>query len=140
MGPTKIMVDTSAWLALTLLHERTHDQIDDFIKSEQKKDTVLFTTNDIISETITRLVYDNNLQTAQIFISRLNQAIKTKFLVQSWTDELIQQEAFAILEKFRDHKLSLTDATTIVIMRRFNLDAVLTLDSDFKKIGIHSLP
>ena len=60
--------------------------------------------------------------------------------MQLWSDEEIQEMAFEVLKKFREHKLSLTDATSVVLMDRFDIDLILTLDDDFKKIGISSLP
>lgn len=136
----RFLIDTSAWLAFILSNDRDHKKIDSLIGSLRKQGIVLYTTNDVVDETITRLIYDSNLNVAKKFISLLVQGAKEKTVIQFWTDEKIQQDAFEILAKFDDQKLSLTDATTVAIMQRFNLDAVLTLDSDFKKIGVKSLP
>ena len=68
------------------------------------------------------------------------QSIETGNLIQFWTDEKIQKDAWQTMKKFKDHKLSLTDATTMVIMERFKVYTILTLDSDFVKVGLDVLP
>lgn len=140
MDPKKWMIDTSAWLALLLINEESHGQIETIFRREQKNGTIFYTTNDIIDETITRLIYDNNYRVAILFMKLLGTSLKKRILTQLWTDEQIQIEAFEIIQKFKEHKLSVTDATSTAIMKRFHLDAILTLDTDFKKIGIPSVP
>lgn len=140
MDLNRVFVDTSAWLAFILTNDKFHEQIDAELRELYSKSVTIYLTNDIVDETITRLVYDKNLQVAKKFISLLNQGIKEKTITQLWTDESVQLEAFEVLTKYSDHKISLTDATSAVIIDRYNIDAVLTLDSDFKKIGLRSLP
>lgn len=140
MDYKKLLVDTSAWLSFLLKNEQFHQQIKIIFAEEQKKGSVFYTTNDIVDETVTRLIYDNNRKIALQFMDFVEEGIKSKVLVQFWTDEEIQEEAFESIRKFKDQKLSLTDATSVVIMKRFKLDSILTLDSDFKKIGIPSMP
>ena len=136
----KIFVDTSVWIALTSKNDKNHQLISDFLPTAISRGAVFFTSNDVIDETITRLIYDVGLHQAQKFIDEAKLNIQKRVLAQLWTDEQIQIEAMEILEKFSDPRLSMTDVTTIAIMKRFNLDAILTLDSDFKKIGIRCLP
>lgn len=136
----KIFIDTSAWIAYSSAADQNHKKIEKSFAQAVSGNVVFFTSNDVVDETITRLVYDIGWYQAEKFIVAIRESFRTKTIVQLWTDEQIQDEAFVILEKFHDHKLSMTDATTVAIINRFKLDAVLTLDSDFKKIGIRSLP
>lgn len=140
MTANRVLVDTSAWLSFILSNDRSHEQIDAKIKELYADRAIIYTTNDIVDETVTRLVYDKNLLIAKKFISLLDEGIKERTIIQLWTDEVIQREAFLILTKFSDHELSLTDATSAVIFGRYNIDAILTLDSDFVKIGLSCLP
>ena len=140
MDRKKLIIDSSFWLTLVLENELNHEKIKMIFEEELERGTILYTTNDIIDETVTRMVYDNNLPTTEKFLNFLHQSIQKNALTQLWTDEQIQEEAFTVLKKYHEHKLSMTDATTVAIMKRFRLDAVLTLDSDFKKVGLPSLP
>ena len=138
--PDKAFIDTSIWLALTLSNERRHQEIVDLLSKLQQNHTTLFTSNDIIDETVTRLIYDSNWPVAKKFIDLFRNSLNLHALTLFWTDEQSQTEAFDLLEKYSDHKLSLTDATSIIHMKRFRIRTILTLDSDFAKIGLTTLP
>lgn len=136
----KVFIDTSAWISYSLSRQPTHSVIKNLIKQLTKDNIIICTSNDVIDETVTRLIYDTNIKTTQEFISLIKTSSQTNSLVQLWVDEQIQSEAFEVVEKFGEHKLSLTDATSIVLMNRFNIDTVISLDSDFRKVGIKTLP
>lgn len=136
----KVFIDTSAWISYSLSRQPTHLVIKDLIRQLMQDNIVICISNDVIDETVTRLIYDTNIKIAKEFISLIKTSSQTNNLVQLWVDEQIQSEAFEIVEKFAEHKLSLTDATTIVLVNRFNIDAVVSLDSDFRKVGIKTLP
>lgn len=133
-------IDTSSWISYFLSNQPKHSVIKKLIKQLKKDRVTLYTSNDIIDETVTRLVYHTNPQIVIKFIDFITEGVKANFLVQLWIDEEIQIEAFELVQKFAEHKLSLTDATTIVLFKKFNLDSVISLDSDFVKVGISTLP
>lgn len=136
----KVFVDTSAWIAYLGSDQPKHINIKNLIKQFIKDGVVLCTSNDVIDETTTRFIYDTNIKITQRFISLIKDSIAKNNLVQLWVDEQVQSEAFEVMIKFAEHKLSLTDATSIVLMKRFNIDSIISLDSDFKKVGIKTLP
>lgn len=135
----KVFIDTSAWISYSLSRQPAHSTIKNLIKQLIKDNVVLCTSNDVMDETTTRLIYDTNIRTTQDFINLIKTSIQADSLVQLWVDEQVQAEAFEVVVKFAEHKLSLTDATTIVLMNRFNIDSIISLDSDFKKAGIKTL-
>lgn len=49
-------------------------------------------------------------------------------------DESVFDDALEVLERFDDHSLSFTDATTIALLNARNIDAVLSFDDDFDGI------
>ena len=136
----KIFVDTSAWISYLGSDQPRHINIKNLIKKYIKDGAVICTSNDVIDETTTRLIYDTNIKIAEKFINLIKGGIKNHSLVQLWVDEEIQNEAFDSVQKFSEHKLSLTDATTIVLVKRFNIESIITLDSDFTKVGLRVLP
>lgn len=136
----KVFVDTSAWIAYLGSDQPKHIKIKNLIKQFIKDGVVLCTSNDVVDETTTRFIYDTNIKITQRFISLIKDSIAKNNLVQLWVDEQVQAEAFEVLIKFAEHKLSLTDATSIVLMKRFNIDSIISLDSDFRKVGIKTLP
>lgn len=136
----KVFVDSSAWIAYSLKGERLHEEMIRLIRELLNDSCMLFTSNDVVDETVTRLVSVTNLHIVKTFIGFVEQAVKTKTLIELWTDEQVQAEGFHIVEKYFEHKLSLTDATTVAIVKRFNIDAILSLDADFTNIGLRVLP
>lgn len=136
----KLFIDTSAWLAVYIPTEKSHLRITRILKEEIDARSVLYTSNYIIDETVTRLLYDTSWDVTKQFLQYLHKSITEHFLVELWVDEQIEADAFSIFTLFKEHKLSLTDATTVVFIRRYKMDAVISLDSDFKKIGLSVLP
>ncbi len=136
----KVFIDSSAWIAHVLRGERFHEEMRKLVKELVSDGCMLFTSNDVIDETVTRFVSQTNLHIVKTFIGFMRQAVKTKTLIELWTDEQVQEEGFHLVEKYFDHRVSLTDATSVALVKRFHIDAILTLDSDFVKIGIPVLP
>lgn len=136
----KLFIDSSAWINFVLEGEPHHDEIVSFFQNFLREGAVFFTSNDIIDETVTRLFYRVNFQVAKRFFEHFQENATRGLLTQLWVDEQLQVEAWEILAKFQEHKLSLTDATSIAILKRFNLDAIVSFDEDFKKVGIPTLP
>lgn len=135
----QVFIDTSAWIAYYLSDETNHIRIKSIIKRLLKERAIVFTSNDVIDETVTRLVKTTNSKIVAQFIKVISENISKNSLTQLWVDEQIQAEAFELVQKFAEHKLSLTDATTIALIKKFNIESVVSLDSDFVKVGIHTL-
>ena len=136
----KYFIDATAWINYVLIGEPHHDEAVAFLKACIEGRKALFTSNDIVDETVTRLRYRVNFNVASDFFLFFQENVKKGLLIQLWVDEQLQLEAWELMEKFREHKLSLTDATSIAIMNRFRMDAIITFDDDFKKVGVRTLP
>lgn len=135
----KVFIDTSAWMAYYLADEPDHIRIKNLIKGFIKEHTIIITSNDIIDETVTNFIYIKpNL--AKKFIDFISESIRIERVIQLWVDEEIQDEAFDLVNKYSEHQLSLTDASTIVLVNKFKIESVISLDSDFVKVGISTLP
>lgn len=136
----KVFIDTSAWISYSLSRQPKHSTVKALIKQLIKDNLMIYTSNDVVDETVTRLIYDADVSIANKFINLINSGNRTGNLIQLWVDEQIQTEAFELVNKFAEHKLSLTDATSIVLIKKYNIESVVSLDSDFIKVGIPTLP
>ena len=136
----KVFIDTSAWISYSLSGQPKHSTIKNLVKKLVKNNVMICTSNDVIDETITRLIYDTDIKTAEKFVNLIKDGRETNNLVQLWIDEEIQNEAFRLVQKFAEHKLSLTDATSIALVKKYSIESVISLDSDFAKVGIPTLP
>lgn len=138
--PRKIFIDTSAWLSFFIPTEKTHIEISRILSNEIKERSLVYTSNYVIDETLTRLIYDASWKTVGLFISHIEQSLDSKYLVKLSVDEQIESEALDLFAKYHEHKLSFTDATTVVLVKNFKIDSILSLDSDFVKLGLSVLP
>ncbi len=137
----KVFVDSSAWISYFVPSQPHHQTFAELFAEIIVNHSSSFTSNDIIDETVTRITYDHGYHIAHRFIVHLQKSLFTKALTQLWTDRQIQSDAYKILDKYRDHKLSLTDATSAALMRKNRIATIFTLDSThFSTLGFRPLP
>lgn len=136
----KVFVDTSAWIAYISSDDTYHKEVSSALKGVIEAGSVICTSNYVFDETVTRLLYDTSWKQASVFIKCIVQSVAKKTVVKFLVDEQIEAEAIAMIEKYSEHKLSFTDATSVALVKRFKIDAILTLDTDFAKVGLRVLP
>jgi hypothetical protein len=99
-------------------------------------DPLLVTTDYVLDETYTLLRCVLGHRAAVAFGREIhNGGIE---IVQ--VDESIQQEAWDILEQYRDKRFSFTDCTSFVVMKRGNIQLAFTLDRHFQQYGYRTVP
>lgn len=132
----KVFIDTSAFIALFVSSEKYHSQVSKKYKDYRKHRAQFLTSFYVLDELYTRLIYDFGKVATQKAIELLNKSIEKEELAVLDIDEVIFKKAQEILIKYSEHKISLTDATSYILYKDFNLDEVFTLDNDFKKIRV----
>jgi len=138
--PKKIFIDTSAWIEMILKDEKYHDAISQYFISEQEKGSKFFTSDYVLDEAWTRLMTNQSFTSAKYLKRKACQAEKSNHLLILWTEEVRFQKAWSFFEKFKEHKLSFTDATIYTFVKDLKIDEVLTLDQGFKKVGLTVKP
>lgn len=138
--PTKIFVDTSAWIENLMNGEIQHKAVADYIDKEVSLGSKFFTSDYVLDETFTRLLTIQRFKTAQLFRNYIKLAEQQRNLLVLWTDETIFNKAWVYFEKFSEHKLSFTDATIYTFVKDLKIDEVLSLDQGFKKVGLKVKP
>src|SRR5436190_5231487 len=93
------------------------------------------TTNYVVDETATRLRYDAGLGAALTFRRALDRATSEHRMKIAWIDARLEREGWAILERFADVLLSLTDATSAAVAGRAKAHEVFGFDADFRALG-----
>lgn len=132
----RIFIDTSAWIEFILKKEKYHKLVFDFLISEVRKGSKVFTSDYVLNETFTRLLTNQSFWLVKSFRSKIEELEAEQQIIVLWTDEVLFNKAWANFEKFREHKLSFTDAVIATIVKDLKIDEVLTLDGGFKKIGL----
>lgn len=135
-GAVRLFVDTSALIALADRSDQYHASADRFLRGLEDG-SKLHTSNYILDETLTRLRFTAGLAAALKFAGL---AYRPGTFQIHYVDAFIDQEALRILSRYRDKKLSHTDATTVVFLKRLGLQQIFSFDADFRTLGLEVLP
>lgn len=138
--PKRIFIDSSAWIEFVLAKEKYHKKIVDYVISEVKKRSKFFTSDYVLDESFTRLITDQGFHTVKTLKEKVKVLEKERQLLVLWTDEVFFNKAWAVFSKFSEHRLSFTDASIITYVQDLKIDEILTLDTDFKKVGLVTKP
>ncbi len=107
-------------------------------KKYKKLQCLKITSDYILDELYTRILYDFGPRFVEIVIDKMQKLQNAQQLQVIHIDERCFQKSIAVFQKFKEHTLSLTDASVYVLMKEFSFDEVFTLDKDFKKIGLQT--
>ena len=132
----KLFVDSSAFIALADRSDQDHKAAEDFFR-ECAPEAQVHTSNYIVAETITRLRRTARHHAAAQWTKAVFESRQT---TRHYVDAETELEAVQVFERYRDHFLSFTDCTTIVLLRRLRLDRIFSFDQDFRRLGYALLP
>ena len=131
----KLLADSSALLALYLADDRNHRVAIDFLRATPRARFVL--SEMILGEVATRLAARagalRGVEVARALLA--SQRYEVLFV-----DRELLIEATALMERFSDKRLSLTDCASMALMRRIGLQAAFTFDRDFRDCGFGMVP
>ena len=88
-----VFVDTGGWIALTVRRDQYHKKAAAYFQKLSKENTLLVTTNYVLTETYTRIRYDDAHDKAIQFNSLIQEAIKIGRLHLEWVTPAIHKEA-----------------------------------------------
>lgn len=133
-----IFVDTSAWLALADSHDRDHPRAREFgrriARGEFGKQV---TTNYVLTEAVTIIRRRLGLDTAVSFAEAVDGSDEVRVF---WIEPVHHREAIELMAAQSDKSWSVTDCTSFVVMRAFDISSAFTLDEDFAQAGFAVLP
>jgi uncharacterized protein len=136
----KVFVDTGGWIAVEWRNDKYHTSGSAYYLDLIRSGAQLRTSDYVLDETITRLRYDVDLETAEDCWQRIKEAEKTGRLIVLDIDGSIREEAFEIIRKYRDQKFSFTDCTSFVLAQREQVDEVFAFDGHFRQFGLIVFP
>lgn len=131
----KIFLDTCALFAYFDKSDIEHKKISEFIDSSTFK---LFTSNYIVDELITLLRYRKfSIDILKQFIDEIWMQSFCKLI---YVSPAIEQKAWKLLVKYKEHRFSFTDCTSFIIMRENSITSVCSMDHHFKLMGFDVFP
>ncbi|MBU1110000.1 PIN domain-containing protein [Patescibacteria group bacterium] len=132
----KVFVDTGAWLALQIKNDLHHHAARKFSQKLEGRRAHLFTNSFVLSEAYTRLIYDVNLEAARVLRQKVIAGSNKGNLTLIEVNSMDRNQAWEILRKFSDHKLSFTDATIIANFEKYRMDIIFTFDRHFEAVKL----
>lgn len=128
----RLFIDTGAFYARYVVRDDRYGEAVDLWKKVEEQKIRCVTTNFVLSELITLLVYRfgnaKALQAArEIYASHIIQ-------ISPVTLDL-ELKALEWLERFSDQKFSMTDAVSFALMEQEGLKEAFTFDGDFEIAG-----
>ena len=131
----KLLVDTSALLALVMRDDRNHQAAVGFVRTHPLARFVL--SELILAEVATRVRARAGPSKAVAVARGLLDSQRYDLV---FADAELLDEALARMERFADTRLSLTDCASFALMDRLALEGAFAFDADFRNCGYHMLP
>ncbi len=131
----KLLVDTSALLALAFRDDQNHAPAVAFVRAHPQARLVL--TDLILSEVATRVRARAGAARAVEVARSLLESRRYELL---FADSDIVRGALDRMARFSDKRLSLTDCASFELMERLGLDSAFAFDLDFRDCGYRMVP
>jgi predicted nucleic acid-binding protein len=135
--PPRVFCDTSFFHACLDPSDTHHLQADDLVRQATAARSALWTTWDVVSETVTLLRYRVSYASALSFVDELRPHLH---LVEYGPE--VRTSALDLFRRYgRDHRLSFCDAISFVVVTTL-LERMpcMAFDEDFRRLGLTVLP
>jgi len=133
----KVFCDTSFFFASLAPDDSNYDRAGEILEHCKNNSVMLYTTGDVISETITLLRYRASYHLAAEFL----ESIKPSLFIVNY-DDSVRRAAEEIFKKLsKDKRISFCDAVSYVVVVHL-LDNIpcFSFDGDFKTLGLTVYP
>ena len=125
--------DTSFFFASLYPKDANYERAGQILKEALDQKISLLTTWDILSETVTLLLYRFNSRAAIRFLDEIKPVLNIIYYDDSVRDEA--EQIFRILSD--DKRLSFCDAISYVVVKTILKDIIcLSFDEDFSRLGL----
>jgi predicted nucleic acid-binding protein len=133
-----IFVDTGAFLARYLSSDNLHARaVRAWKELERRKPTKVFTSHDVIDETLTLLARRADYAFAAERGRRLFDSDTLEIL---HADAATERAAIGLFEKFADQRVSFTDCLSFALMRARDVRRAFSFDRHFAAAGFDLWP
>lgn len=154
MGADYVFIDTSAFIALAAKKDKYHKEASRIYTELLNSHTNLITTNHIIDEVCSRLLWDETLghKAAKKFVETIREVsfpitldeTTRKLPAQAdlaliYTTHEIEGRASEIFKKYSTSGFSYTDCISFAVMQKFGIKKTLSFDHHFDILGFQRL-
>lgn len=101
------------------------------------KSGVIYTTDYVLSETITLFFRRLPFNAARHSMERMQESIRANYLSVEWITPERFERAKGLRLRFRDKpRISFTDLTSMAVMEELGVNKILTGDAHFARVGM----
>ena len=126
-------IDTGVFVAARNKRDINHEKAVNLLREALKgKYGRIYTSDYIFDEAVTVALV--RTRKSDIAIDIGNFILSSKKLRILHVDKLVFMDAWRIFKKYVNKKLSFTDAVSIALMRRYNIDYIISFDKHFDNI------
>ncbi len=136
----KVFIDTSAFIALFIKSESKHRLIKNHFLYLKQNWAQFFTSDYVLDELYTRLVYDCHAPQVKQIINQLEKVFINGEVQLLKVDQQIFNQSLELLKKYCQQKISFTDCTSCCLINREQIDQAFTLDKHFYFLGTGVCP
>lgn len=136
----KLFIDTGPLVARVYRPDPKHrESVETFRRISERSlpYRLLYTSNFVVDETLTRLLYEAGHAAAMQGLHLLRGSAVLRIARVTEEDERRADEVF---ETYADHRISYTDCTSKAVMERLGIDTAFTFDRDFETMGFSRIP
>jgi predicted nucleic acid-binding protein len=130
-----IFVDTGAWIGLTVARDQTHAAAAAYAADVAKRRVPMLTTNYVLSESYTRIRYDDGHAKALAFDVLIREMMHRRQLAVAWVTPTLHELTMDMFRKYSDHEFSVVDCASFVIAKKKKIREVFGFDRDFLRMG-----
>ena len=133
----KAFIDTGGFAAIYYKRDPFHGQIVSSWETALSERWQLYTSNYVVSETVTLLRGRSNHAEAVRFGESLGSSAVIRIVRLS---EMHEHGAWEIFKKYADQDFSFTDCTSFALMRDLHIPMAFAFDRHFRVMGFEILP
>ncbi len=132
-----IFIDTWGFKTFIDRREHKHHEVKKLFIDNWNQNVEFFTSDYIIDETITHISNKLDYDKLKKFINATDGAISSGFIRLLWVSKDDFEAAKDLKLKYKDKlKISFTDMTSAVLMKKYNIIDIITEDDHFTQIGM----
>lgn len=136
----KLFLDSGAFIARARRNDPYHEAAMDTFSGISRGDLpykLLYTSNYVIDETVTFLLYEAG---SHVAVEVLRALRSSPYLVVLHVSEEVEATADEFFARFASSRLSYTDCTTKVLMEQEGIDTSFAFDRDLEVLGFRRIP
>ena len=126
-------IDSSAFFALAYSRDANNPAAREIAQRLASEHWQLFTTNFVRAEAHALILNRANHRVADRFLQGLKGSESPTIMRITEADE---EQALALIDRYKDKDFTITDATSFVVMERLGITQAFTFDDDFRQYGL----